>query len=163
LLLSGHVYVTGSYVEGNVDYIWGKGVVFFDDSEIRTVGRAGVNVQARNAVGQNGYVFVNSRLTADDGIAGQYLARIDVTEYPASMVAYIDCEMSAAINPLGWQVTPFDAETPADLRFLEYGSVDPDGMPVDVSRRSPASKQLSDDEADALRDPALVLGWDPNG
>ena len=25
LLLSGRIYVTGSYIEGNVDFIWGKG------------------------------------------------------------------------------------------------------------------------------------------
>lgn len=160
LLLSGHIYVTGAYVEGNVDYIWGRGAVFFEDSEIKTVGRAGYNVQARNIPGANGYVFVNSRLTADDGIAGQWLGRVDVTEYPGSMVAYIDCEMSAAINPQGWTITPFDTEAP-DLQFLEYGSVDPDGNPVDISERADFSKQLTAEEADALRDPAVVLGWDP--
>jgi hypothetical protein len=107
-------------------------------------------------------IFVNSRLTADEGVAGEWLARIDVNEYPGSMVAYIDCEMSAAINPVGWTVTPLDAEVPADLRFWEYGSVDPDGNPVDVSRRAAFSKQLTEEEAAPLRDPVTVLGWDPN-
>jgi hypothetical protein len=162
LLLSGHIYVTGSYIEGNVDYIWGKGTVVFENTEAKTVGRAGYNVQSRNLPSQYGYVFVNSRLTADDGIAGEWLARIDVTDYPGSMVAYIDCEMSAAINPVGWLMTPSDAEIPADLRFWEYGSVDPNGDPVDVSGRAPFSKQLTDEEAEPLRDPATVLGWDPN-
>lgn len=162
LLLSGHIYVADSYIEGNVDYIWGRGTVFFENTEVKTVGRPGYNVQSRNVPGQYGYVFVNSRLTADEGVAGEWLARIDVTEYPGSMVAYIDCEMSAAINPVGWLMTPFDAEPPADLRFWEYGSVDPNGEPVDVSRRAPFSKQLSDEEAEPLRDPAIVLGWNPN-
>jgi pectin methylesterase-like acyl-CoA thioesterase len=163
LLLSGRVYVSGSYIEGNVDYIWGRGAVFFEDTEIKTIGRPGYNVQARNLPGQYGYVFVNSRLTADDGIAGQWLGRVDVTQYPGSMVAYIDCEMSSAINPVGWTVTPLDTETAPELRFWEYGSVTPDGEPVDVSRRAPFSKQLSEEEAAPLRDPATVLGWDPNG
>jgi pectin methylesterase-like acyl-CoA thioesterase len=163
LLLSGHVYVTGAYVEGNVDYVWGKGTVFFDDSELRTVGRFGYNVHARNLAGQYGYVFVNSRLTADDGITGQFLGRIDVSEYPGSMVAYVDCEMTPAINVAGWTITPPGVEVPADLRFWEYGSVDPDGNPVDVSRRAPFSKQLTDEEAEPLRDPVTVLGFDPNG
>jgi pectin methylesterase-like acyl-CoA thioesterase len=163
LLLSGHIYVTGSYIEGNVDYIWGKGTVFFEDTEIKTVGRNGYNVQSRNLPGQYGYVFVNSRLTADDGIVGQWLGRIDVNEYPGSMIAYIDCEMSPAINPAGWTVTPFDVEAPADLRFWEYGSVTPEGDSLDVSLRAPFSKQLTEAEAAPLRDPATVLGWDPNG
>ena len=162
LLLSGQIYVTGSYIEGNVDYIWGKGTVFFEDTEIKTVGRSGYNVQARNIPNQYGYVFVNSRLTADDGIVGQWLARVDVNEYPGSMVAYIDCEMGPAINPAGWTVTPFDVEIPSDLRFWEYGSVDPGGNPVDVSRRAPFGKQLTEEEAAPLRDPVTVLGWDPN-
>jgi len=52
-----------SYVEGNVDFVWGTGVTYFDRSEIKTVGRAGAIVQARNSTGY-GYVFVDSKLTA---------------------------------------------------------------------------------------------------
>ena len=37
LLLSGRAYVTNSYVEGNVDYIWGKGTAYFEKSELKTV------------------------------------------------------------------------------------------------------------------------------
>jgi hypothetical protein len=68
-----------------------------------------------------------------------------------------------AINPVGWVITPLGVEVPADLRFWEYGSVDPDGNPVDVSLRAPFSKQLTDEEAEPLRDPVTVLGFDPNG
>ena len=134
LLLSGLIYVTGSYIEGNVDYIWGKGTVFFEDTRAEDGGSRWATT-CRHAMRrrQNGYVFVNSRLTADEGIVGQLLGRIDVNEYPGSMVAYIDCEMSAAINPAGWTITPPDVEAPTTLRFWEYGSVTPEGDPVDVS------------------------------
>ena len=105
LLLTGRVYVENSYIEGNVDYIWGKGTVYFDHCEIKTVGRPGYNVQARNPADKYGYVFVDSKLTADPGVTGHILARIDVTPatgYPASHVAYVNCQMDKHISPKGW-------------------------------------------------------------
>jgi pectin methylesterase-like acyl-CoA thioesterase len=162
LLLSGRVYVADSYVEGNVDFIWGKGTAYFARTEIKTVGRSGYEVQARNAPGQYGYVFVDSKLTADDGIVGQWLGRVDVVEYPGSQVAYVDCEMGPHVNPQGFTITPFESTPTETLRFWEHGSADPDGMPVDVSRRAAFVKQLTEEEAAPLRDPTVVLsGWDP--
>src|SRR5262249_18463725 len=92
LLLSGRVYVVTSYVEGNVDFVWGTGAVYFDRCEIKTVVRSGAVVQARNTNMGYGYVFVDSKLTSDPNITGQVLARIDATVYPYSHVAYINCQ-----------------------------------------------------------------------
>ena len=128
LLLTGRVYVQNSYIEGNVDYIWGKGTVYFDHCEIKTVGRPGYNVQARNPADKYGYVFVDSKLTADPGLTGHILARIDVTPatgYPASHVAYVNCQMDKHISPKGWLITPAGTADTAGVRFWEYQSTDP--------------------------------------
>jgi pectin methylesterase-like acyl-CoA thioesterase len=166
LLLSGRVYVQNSYIEGNVDYIWGKGTVYFDHCEIKTVGRAGYNVQARNPADKYGYVFVDSKLTADAALTGHILARIDVTPttgYPASHVAYVNCQMDKFISPKGWLITPAGTTDTASVRFWEYQSIDPAGAPIDVSMRDPASKQLTDPEAMMMRDKSVVLGgWNPS-
>jgi pectin methylesterase-like acyl-CoA thioesterase len=165
LLLTGRVYVTNSYIEGNVDYVWGKGTVYFDHSELKTVGRAGYNVQARNPADKYGYVFVDSKLTSDPGITGHMLARIDVTPstgYPASHVAYINCQMDKHISPQGWLITPAGTTDTGSVRFWEYQSTDLSGAAVDVSMRDPASKQLSDSDAAMMRDKSTVLGgWNP--
>ena len=178
LLMSGQVYIANSIIEGNVDFIWGNGAVYFDHSEIKVVARKGYNVQARNAVGSMGYLFVDCNLTADTGITGHVLARTDKNSMlPASMVAYLDCTMGPHIDPVGWLIDGYvrpvaDAGTATpdggatlnltNLRFWEYHSVDPSGAPVDVSRRIPESKQLSDAEAAQLRDPAIFFGgWNP--
>jgi pectin methylesterase-like acyl-CoA thioesterase len=180
LLLTGQVYVTNSYVEGNVDFIWGNGVVYFDNCEIKDVGKKGYNVQARNPGGTFGYVFVDSKLTADAGLTGHYLARTDKnTMVPGSQVAYINCTLGPHIDPLGWLIDGYpratiDAGTPdggtdggadggvtwnlANLRFGEYKSVDPSGAPIDVSGRIPEAKQLSDSEAAQLRDVTTLFG-----
>jgi pectin methylesterase-like acyl-CoA thioesterase len=159
LLWSGRVYARNCYIEGNVDYIWGTGAAFFDRCEIKTVGRSGYNVQARNGAGAYGYVFVNSRLTSSAGVTGVTLARIDSSVYPASHVAYIDCELGDHVSPAGWVVT---GGSTGSLRFWEFGSIKPGGAPVDVSRRLAGSKQISAAEAERMRDPSVVLGgWQP--
>ena len=105
LLWSGRIYANDCYIEGNVDYVWGTGAAFFDHCEIKTAGRAGYLVQARNPASTSGYVFVDSKLTADASVTGDMLGRIDVSVYPASQVAYINCQMGKHISPVGWTVT----------------------------------------------------------
>jgi pectin methylesterase-like acyl-CoA thioesterase len=144
LLWSGRIYALDSYIEGNVDFVWGTGAALFDRCEIKTVGRAG-------------YV---SKITAGTGISNISLGRIDVSVYPGSQVAYINCQMGGHIAPAGWTITGGGAG--ASLRFWEYQSTDATGAPLDVSRRIAGSKQISQAEAMKLRDPAQVLGgWTP--
>jgi pectin methylesterase-like acyl-CoA thioesterase len=160
LLWSGRIYASHCTIAGNVDFVWGTGAAYFDHCEIKTVVRAGANVQARNPASGYGYVFVDSELTADPGITGQTLARIDVGTYPASHVAYIGCQLGSHIAPAGWMLTA--GTDTSQLRFWEYQSVDPSGALVDVSHRMAGSKQLSATEAAMMRDPTVVLsGWQP--
>lgn len=160
LLWSGKIYADNCYIAGNVDYIWGTGAAYFNQCEIRTVGRNGYNVQARNGSNAHGYVFVDSKLTSDPGITGDVLARIDVSQYPGSEVAYIDCEIGSHISAAGWLISGGSA--PASLRFLEYKSRAADGSLLNTAQRLAGSRQLSDSEAATYRDPAQILGgWTP--
>jgi pectin methylesterase-like acyl-CoA thioesterase len=162
LLTSGSVYVVNSYLEGNVDFVWGNGPAYFDRCEIKTVGRAGAIVQARNGASGYGYVFVDSKITSDAKVTGQVLARIDATVYPSSNVAYLNCQMSSGIAAKGWTITPAGTSATGQLRLWEYQSTDLSGALLDVSGRDPASKQLSSSQAASVRDKATVLnGWDP--
>ncbi|HKP55659.1 MAG TPA: pectinesterase family protein, partial [Polyangiales bacterium] len=159
LLWSGRIYARDCLIAGNVDYIWGTGTAYFDRCEIRTVGRAGYIVQSRNSASMYGYVFVDSKLTSDSGVTGDVLARIDSSVYPASHVAFIDCQMGKHISPAAWTVTGGGT---GSVRFWEYKSTDPSGQPVDVSRRAGGSKQIDANQAAMMRDPKVVLGgWQP--
>jgi pectin methylesterase-like acyl-CoA thioesterase len=163
LLLTGRVYVHDCYIEGNVDFVWGKGAAYFERCELKTVGRSGYNVQARNTT-EYGYVFVDSKLTSDPGVTGNLLGRIEADRFPDSHVAYVDCQMGPHIASVGWLVTGAPAGGVPGLRFWEHGSTDLAGAPLDVSLRHSLSKQLSDAEASAMRDKATVLGgWVPGG
>jgi len=167
LLLSGRAYVTNSYVEGNVDYIWGKGTAYFEKSEIKTVGRNGYLVQSRNTTNY-GYVFVDSIFTTDGMANGTYLGRIEGDRFPSSNVAYINCKFASFLNPKGWLITNSVAATLdgldlSNIKFWEYQSTDMAGVALDVSMRDPHSKQLMATEAAMMRDKATVLaGWDPS-
>jgi pectin methylesterase-like acyl-CoA thioesterase len=159
LLWSGRLYAEDCLIAGNVDFIWGTGAAYFTRCEIKTVGRAGYIVQARNGAAGNGYVFVDSKLTSDAGITGNVLGRVDASVYPQSHVAYVDCELGAHISAAGWTVT---GGAGSALRFWEYGSKSPSGQPIDTSQRHAASTQLTSAQAEMMRDPAMVLGgWQP--
>lgn len=160
LLWSGRLYADNCTIAGNVDFIWGTGAAYFNKCEIKTLGRSGWNVQARNPASTYGYVFVDSKLTADPGVTGQGLGRIDDSVYPASHVAYINCTMGKHIAPAGWTIT--GGASTSQLRFWEYQSVDEAGSPIDVSQRAAGSTQIAASTAKSMRDPTVVLaGWQP--
>lgn len=159
LLWSGRVYAEDCYIAGNVDFIWGEGAAYFNRCEIKTVGRSGYIVQSRNGAGAYGYVFVDSKITSDPGVTGSTLARIDVSEYPNSHVAYIDCTLGSHISTAGWTITGGSA--PSSLRFWEYGSRNEAGALINLGGRA-ANVQISAQQAADMRDPKVVLGgWQP--
>ena len=160
LLWSGTLYAKNCYIAGNVDFVWGKGAVYFDQCEIKTVGRSGYVVQARNETSGYGYVFVDSKITSDAGITGSVLARIDVSEYPGSHVAYVNCKIGSHISKAGWTIT--GGSPSSSLRFWEYQNTDLDGKALDVSGRVAGSTHISASQAATMRDPSAVLGgWQP--
>ena len=164
-------FVTDSYIEGDVDFVWGSGAVFFKNTELKMMLRqnnnAGVYAQFRNPQGRNGYVFVNCRLTrANASVTNTQLHRIDPDDFPYSQMVLIDTVMDAHIRPDPWQ---FDNPTNAvnavnypNIRMWEYKSRDLNGNLVDVSQRHSISRQLTDAEATQWSDPSFVLGgWVP--
>ena len=159
LLWDGRIYADNCYIAGNVDYVWGGGVAYFNNCEIRTVGRSGVIVQARNAAGAYGYVFVDSRITADAAATSNNLARIDATVYPGSHVAYINCQMTN-VSAVGWMLT---AGSPTSaLRFWEYQSTDAAGNALNTGGRLAGLTPITASQATMMRTPTVVLaGWQP--
>ena len=156
LNLSGRVFVSGCYIEGDVDYVWGYGTAVFERCELRTM-HDGYIVQARNPAERGGYVFLDCQLTTAPGVKKLWLARIDTTRFPASHVAFIRCRMGPGILPGGWQITGAD---PSALRFEEFASTDLHGKPLDVSGRSSAAKELTAEQAAALTAAKVLAGSD---
>lgn len=161
LLLNGRVYVADCYIEGDVDFIWGHGTMFFENCEIKAM-HDGYYVTSRNPLDLFGFVFSNCKLTAAPEVKKNWLARISTDRFPGSAVAFINCAMGEHIPAAGWQITGTDT---ARLRFLEFNSTTLDGKPLDVSQRHSISRQLSTAEAAELSDANKVLAardtWKP--
>jgi pectin methylesterase-like acyl-CoA thioesterase len=165
LRLDGRVYVHECYIEGDVDFIWGGGSVYFDHCEISAV-HDGYLVQSRNRADKPGYVFVGCKITIAPDVQRYVFGRIDPKVYPFSHVAYIDCAIGGPLTPAGWTFDGPGKDAPKDhIRFEEFHSTDLAGKPLDVSARIAGSRQLTAGEAAKERDVASVLGgadhWDP--
>lgn len=162
LRLDGRVFVEDCYVEGDVDFVWGGGTVYFSRCELKAL-HDGYLVQSRNGADKAGYIFVDCRLTGAPDIARYVLARIDPGRFPASHVAFIHCAMDKHILPVGWTFDgPGSAAPKEHIRFEEFQSTDLAGKPLDVSQRIAGARQLTATEAARERDLVSVFsGWNP--
>lgn len=165
LRLDGRVYVRECRVEGDVDFVWGAGTVYFERCHLHAL-HNGYLVQSRNGADREGYLFVDCRIDTAPGVERFVLARIDPGRFPYSHVAFIRCTLGPGVSPLGWTFDGPGANAPKDaIRFWEQGSTDLEGRPLDVSRRAPGSRQLTAAEAATHADLTRFFGspdpWNP--
>ncbi|MCJ7729095.1 MAG: pectinesterase family protein, partial [Sedimentisphaerales bacterium] len=163
LCLNGQMYLKDCYIEGDTDYIWGYGTVYFNTCRMHSVSTKSYVTQPRTADGTNGFFFVDCNLTCPTGLTGCYLGRMTGTSlYPYAQSVYINCTMPKTLFlPVGWK--PIAGEDLSYRRWWEYKSVEPNGTLIDVSQRlNPGSRQLTDAEAVTWRDVNNVFGtWNP--
>lgn len=165
LQINGHAYVENSYIEGDVDFMWGSGPCFFENCHCFGTRSKAYYTQIRNPATNHGYVYHRCTFDGPPGVVNMYLSRIEPARFPSSEVVLLDCVLGEAVNPAGWLLNKSD--TAPDVHFWEYNSHDPGGKPVHTSKRLPASKQLKlPEDAKAIEDyskPEFVLGenWDP--
>jgi pectin methylesterase-like acyl-CoA thioesterase len=188
--VKGYAWFYRSLIAGNVDYVWGNNhAALFEDSELRTVGDSGnpngggYLLQARTVGARDkGFVFLNSRLTRGPGPAGNsvpdgvtWLARSAGYETAWDHVAFINCKMDAHIAPSGWagkgvgrQPAPNPAQGTAVAGWREYGSMDMDGKPLDLSARRHVRLLTAQEAAAQFGSRAAIFadygggsGWNP--
>merc|ERR1712048_546318 len=135
LRLTGRVHVVDSRIDGMLDFIWGKGVGYFEKCEVRSTIGHGKIVCPVKQKSRYGFIFVNCRFTNDflnkdesSGSGKTSLARIRLSKYPC-FVAFIGCEMWGHISPLGWEVQ--NKKSGGTCKMLEYRSTVRGGGRVD--------------------------------
>jgi pectin methylesterase-like acyl-CoA thioesterase len=171
LQINGQAYVTNCYIEGDVDFMWGTGPVFFESCIARSLRSRAYYTQIRNRATNHGYVYYKCTFDGAPGVAGNFLSRIAPGRFPNSEVVLIDCVMTEAVGAAAWMFENLPAGAPIppapDVHFWEFNSRDPAGKPVDVGGRMPGSRQLREPADAALiaeyRNPIFVLGsdWNP--
>jgi len=159
LQVNGQAYIVDSIIEGTGDTILGRGAAFFERCTLRSTR---VFMWIRNTSANHGNVFKDCTFigTAEPTTLARSPKNGNST-YPFAEAVLLNCTLSG-ILPEGWSA----ADEGGKVRFWEYRSRNPDGSPVDVSKRSPLSRQL-DEKKDArliadYGNPAFVLdGWKP--
>jgi pectinesterase len=177
----GRQYYVDSYIEGGVDYIFGAATAVFDRDELHSNGPGFITAQSRTAADQtSGYVILNSRVTSGlepaappmdpstPGAASAASARrmigLGRPWRPYSRVIYIDTEMPAEVNPVGWNNWGNPANE-ATAYYAEFGSKGPGAS---RSTRVAWSHQLTGEEARQYLPATFLAGpqkgpehWDP--
>lgn len=173
LLTQGTAYVTNSYIEGDVDFMWGTGSTYFNNTEIKELREGlGYYTQIRNAPASFGNVYFNCRLTRGPGVTnGIYLGRIDPDDFPGSQVVLINSQMDTHVIPVSWRFDnpsfTVDATNYPTIRYWEAGSTALDGItPIDCSLRHPISRNacnnpLTQTEIDFYSNPFNIINFNP--
>jgi pectin methylesterase-like acyl-CoA thioesterase len=155
-------YFSKCYIEGNVDFIFGDGVAFFEDCEIHSTKHSGgfITAQGKHYPDQDSlFVFNRCKLTAEPGQQNIWLGR---PWRPYASVLFLNTEMGPQIAPAGWREWhPGETQYLGTVFYAEYRST---GRGAHSNHRDPHSRQLTPEEArkySAQRVLAGSDGWDP--
>jgi pectin methylesterase-like acyl-CoA thioesterase len=159
LQINGPSYIVDSVIEGAGDTILGRGPAFFERCTLKS---RSVFMWIRNTSANHGNVFKHCTFigTAEPTSLARS-PKNGATTYPYAEAALLNCTLSN-IQSEGWSA----ADEGGQVHFWEFNSRNPDGSPVDVSKRSRLSRQLDKDkDAKLIADysnPAFILeGWKP--
>jgi pectin methylesterase-like acyl-CoA thioesterase len=165
LQINGQAYVSDCYIEGDVDFMWGTGPVFFENCHARSLRSNTYYTQIRNPATNHGFIYHGCVFDGAPGVAGNFLSRIAPVRFPYSEVVLLDCVLSDAVGAIAWRLDQ-SAEAP-NVHYWEYHSHSVDGAPVDMSGRLAMARQLKlpDDHETVANysDATFVLGgqWKP--
>lgn len=157
---SGRHYFYNSYIEGSVDFIYGKGQAFFEKSTLYAKTNGYLTAQGRESpLETNGYVFKDSLITGTARNNSVYLGR---PWQAYSRAIFIDTKMGPMIHPAGWAT--WSGSNHLTSFFAEHNSMDLDGNPIDVSQRVSWSHQLTAEQLAGYSKQAWLSGndgWNP--
>lgn len=163
---TGRIYFKNSFIEGSVDFIFGRNIVLFDSTRIHINREGGVlTAAATEAESEYGFVFKDGEITADEmGFDGR-----EITEFylgrpwqNAPRTVFINMHMPETLHPAGWM--PWNV-TPA--LYGEYNTIGPGANP---DERAGFSRQLTEEEAQRYTieqifskesNPGFAFDWNP--
>ncbi len=157
-----YTYGTGSrqyyedcYIEGTVDFIFGKAMAVFNRCRIHSKGAGYLTAPATPEGAPFGYLFYDCDLTAAPGVEGVFLSR---PWRPFAQAVFIRCDMGRHIKPEGWH----NWGRQSNEATVNYAEFDSRGEGANPSGRVSYSKQLT--SADGYDMAKLLAGednWNP--
>jgi pectin methylesterase-like acyl-CoA thioesterase len=155
-------YFENCYIEGDVDFVFGDALAYFENCEIHALTYPTVMLTAQskhNPEEQSGFVFNHCHVTAAAGVGKVYLGR---PWRVYATVIFMNTYMGAEIDPEGWLEWVHEDKPSLQTAFYaEYNSSGPGANP---SRRERYAKQLTTAEAENFEAKRFLGGddhWDP--
>lgn len=141
---SGRHYYESCYIQGNIDFIFGRGQSIFQCPEIfvkpdrRTQILGSIAAQERRDEDDaSGFVFLKGKVY---GVGEVYLGRVTA---PDSRVIFSDTYLSKTINPAGWTAIGYAGSTDRVV-LAEFNCTGPG---ADAADRVPWSRRFTMNEA----------------
>ncbi|MGC9664965.1 pectinesterase family protein [Planosporangium sp. 12N6] len=154
-------YFRGCYVEGDVDFIFGRGTAVFDRCEIRSLDRGSdtnngyVTAASTTDTNPYGFLFVHCALTGDAPAKTVYLGRPwhpSGDPHAIGQVVFRDSWLGAHVKDEPW--TDMSGYSWRDARFSEYRTVGPGAA------AGPQRPRLTGEQARAYTPRAYLVGAD---
>ena len=133
------------FIEGTTDFIFGQATVVFKNCEIKSLSNSYITAASTEKDKKYGFVFIDCKLTAKDGVDKVYLGR---PWRPYAKTVYVNTQMANHILPEGWNPWKGDkmfVDKEKTCFYAEFGSYSMDGK-TDVSKRVDWSNQLTESQ-----------------
>ncbi|WP_262490201.1 pectinesterase family protein [Hymenobacter coccineus] len=140
------------YIEGTVDFIFGSSTAWFENCDIVCKTAGFVTAASTPDTISYGYVLHRCRISAPAPAGSVALGR---PWRPFPKTVYLDCELSAAIRPAGWDEWNKTANQKTAY-YAEYQSRGPGAAP---QQRAPWAHQLTAAEAQRYTPAQALHGW----
>jgi pectinesterase len=154
-------YFRDCYVEGDVDFIFGRGTAVFDRCRIHSLDRAStpagyVTAPSTDLSNPHGFLFTRCDFTADAPPGSVFLGRPwhpgnDPNAVGQTVIR--ESAIGAHIGPVAW--SDFGDWPWEDARFFEYRNYGPGAL------ITPDRPQLTPDQARSYVPAAFLDGWTP--
>lgn len=147
-------YYKDCYIEGTVDFIFGKSTAVFEDCEIRCKAKGYVTAAATPEGAEYGFVFKQCRIVGDAAEGSFYLGR---PWRDHAQVVFVDCYLGAHIKPEGWHNWG-QVHREQTAYFAELNSTGPGANP---EGRVSWSRQLSEEDRPRYELSRIFGDWTP--
>ncbi|WP_100408016.1 pectate lyase [Bacillus solitudinis] len=160
----GTQYFYQSYIEGDVDFIFGGARAVFEETVIHSLDRGSssnngyITAASTMITEPYGYMFIDCELTSDAAPGTVYLGR---PWHPSgnpdaiASVLFRDSYLGEHIHQQGW--TDMSGFSAADARFYEYNNYGPGAIQEETESRT----LLTEEEASEWTIENVLKGWNP--
>jgi pectinesterase len=152
-------YFKNCYIEGTTDFIFGQATAVFSNCTIKSLADSYITAAATESDRPYGFVFLNCKLIAKEGITKVFLGR---PWRPYAKTIFINTEMGKHILPEGWNPWKGDKMFPNKEKTAYYAEYGSQGEGGNVSKRVSWSYQLTKKELENYTIGKIFDKWNPN-